>query len=103
MCVRNSNYDPKIDWLKVKILNKNVEQKMGPENIRNAKFEGWRDEGCAFLFFNFFNSLVIYSLLIWKLILLLLFRPEDSPARYQEEYSKLRTWAYSSLDLYKVN
>lgn len=40
MCVRNSKYDPKIDWLKVKILNKNVEKKMGPENIRNAKFEG---------------------------------------------------------------
>ncbi|KAG5244443.1 transcription initiation factor TFIID [Salix suchowensis] len=28
-------------------------------------------------------------------------QPEDSPARYQDEYSKLRTWAYSSLDLYK--
>jgi len=40
MCVRYSKYDPKIDWLKVKILNKNVETKMGPENIRNAKFEG---------------------------------------------------------------
>lgn len=26
---------------------------------------------------------------------------ETSPQRYQEEYSKLRSWAYSSLDLYK--
>ncbi|KAJ0091469.1 hypothetical protein Patl1_12575 [Pistacia atlantica] len=26
---------------------------------------------------------------------------EDGPARYQDEYSKLRSWTYSSLDLYK--
>ncbi|XP_049410385.1 transcription initiation factor TFIID subunit 5-like [Solanum stenotomum] len=26
---------------------------------------------------------------------------ETGPQRYQEEYSKLRSWAYSSLDLYK--
>ncbi|KAK2640313.1 hypothetical protein Ddye_028108 [Dipteronia dyeriana] len=26
---------------------------------------------------------------------------EDSPTRYQDEYSKLRSWTYSSLDLYK--
>nr|XP_009798805.1 PREDICTED: transcription initiation factor TFIID subunit 5-like [Nicotiana sylvestris]XP_009798806.1 PREDICTED: transcription initiation factor TFIID subunit 5-like [Nicotiana sylvestris] len=26
---------------------------------------------------------------------------ETGPERYQEEYSKLRSWAYSSLDLYK--
>ncbi|XP_044472590.1 transcription initiation factor TFIID subunit 5-like [Mangifera indica] len=26
---------------------------------------------------------------------------EDGPARYQDEYSKLRLWTYSSLDLYK--
>uniref|UniRef100_A0A2P2MAI1 Uncharacterized protein MANES_16G128700 n=1 Tax=Rhizophora mucronata TaxID=61149 RepID=A0A2P2MAI1_RHIMU len=29
------------------------------------------------------------------------FRSEDSPARYQDEYSKLRSWTYSSLDMYK--
>ncbi|XP_043807869.1 transcription initiation factor TFIID subunit 5 isoform X2 [Manihot esculenta] len=28
-------------------------------------------------------------------------RPEDTPARYNDEYSKLRSWAHSSLDLYK--
>ncbi|KAF3663140.1 Transcription initiation factor TFIID subunit 5 [Capsicum annuum] len=28
-------------------------------------------------------------------------RFETGPERYQEEYSKLRSWAYSSLDLYK--
>ncbi|KAK2640329.1 hypothetical protein Ddye_028124 [Dipteronia dyeriana] len=27
--------------------------------------------------------------------------PKDSPTRYQDEYSKLRSWTYSSLDLYK--
>ncbi|XP_044464293.1 transcription initiation factor TFIID subunit 5-like [Mangifera indica] len=26
---------------------------------------------------------------------------DDGPARYQDEYSKLRSWTYSSLDLYK--
>jgi hypothetical protein len=29
-------------------------------------------------------------------------RSENDPARYYDGYSKLRTWAYSSLDQYKV-
>ncbi|RWW67441.1 hypothetical protein BHE74_00025115 [Ensete ventricosum] len=29
-------------------------------------------------------------------------RLENDPARYTGGYSKLRSWAYSSLDLYKV-
>ncbi|KAF8389202.1 hypothetical protein HHK36_025895 [Tetracentron sinense] len=29
------------------------------------------------------------------------FKSESGPARYQEGYSKLRSWTYSSLDLYK--
>lgn len=29
-------------------------------------------------------------------------RSEDDVARYQDGYSKLRSWTYSSLDLYKV-
>lgn len=34
-------YDPKVDWLKVKILNNNMKAEMGPENIRNSnKFGG---------------------------------------------------------------
>jgi len=30
------------------------------------------------------------------------FRLESGPARFHDGYSKLRTWTYSSLDLYKV-
>ncbi|OEL27551.1 Transcription initiation factor TFIID subunit 5 [Dichanthelium oligosanthes] len=29
-------------------------------------------------------------------------RPDNDPARYRDGYSKLRTWAYSSLDQYKL-
>ncbi|KAJ8751676.1 hypothetical protein K2173_025838 [Erythroxylum novogranatense] len=34
-------------------------------------------------------------------LLLSLYQSEDTPAKYHDEYSKLRSWAYSSLDLYK--
>lgn len=30
------------------------------------------------------------------------FRLENVPAQYQDGYSKLRSWTYSSLDHYKV-
>jgi hypothetical protein len=73
-------------------------------NLENFIYKGMRMS----FSFKFFNSLVIHSvwrlwLFISKIILFFSFRPEDSPARYQDEYSKLRSWAYSSLDLYKVN
>ena len=32
----------------------------------------------------------------------LLFRFQHGPARYQDEYAKLRSWTYTSLDLYRV-
>lgn len=34
--------------------------------------------------------------------IMLLCRLETGPARFHDGYSRLRTWTYSSLDLYKV-
>eukprot|EP00258_Populus_trichocarpa_P029426 XP_024445445.1 transcription initiation factor TFIID subunit 5 isoform X1 [Populus trichocarpa] len=47
------------------------------------------------------NAISIHSDPDLSSLLHSLSQPEDSPARYQDEYSKLRSWAYSSLDLYK--
>uniref|UniRef100_A0A2P2MAH5 Uncharacterized protein MANES_16G128700 n=1 Tax=Rhizophora mucronata TaxID=61149 RepID=A0A2P2MAH5_RHIMU len=47
------------------------------------------------------NSLDLHSDPHFSSLLLSLSQSEDSPARYQDEYSKLRSWTYSSLDMYK--
>jgi transcription initiation factor TFIID subunit 5 len=31
-----------------------------------------------------------------------IYRSDNDPARYYDGYNKLRTWAYNSLDQYKV-
>ncbi|KAJ4826461.1 Transcription initiation factor TFIID subunit 5 [Turnera subulata] len=47
------------------------------------------------------NSLDIHSDPDLSPLLLSLSQSEDTPSRYQEEYGKLRSWTYNSLDLYK--
>ncbi|XP_021644951.1 transcription initiation factor TFIID subunit 5 isoform X2 [Hevea brasiliensis] len=47
------------------------------------------------------NSVDIHSDPDLSLLLLSLSQSEDTPARYHEEYRKLRSWTHSSLDLYK--
>ncbi|XP_057985567.1 transcription initiation factor TFIID subunit 5 isoform X2 [Hevea brasiliensis] len=47
------------------------------------------------------NSVDIHSDPDLSLLLLSLSQSEDTPARYNDEYSKLRSWTHSSLDLYK--
>lgn len=48
------------------------------------------------------KALVLFVLVVTYFLVFLLFRLENSPAQYHEGYSKLRSWAHSSLDSYKV-
>ena len=61
MCVRNSKYDPKIDWLKVKILNMKVEKKKG--DLKTLEMLNLKDEGMRDVLF-FFSSFLIVWLFI---------------------------------------
>ncbi|XP_048227970.1 transcription initiation factor TFIID subunit 5 isoform X2 [Ricinus communis] len=47
------------------------------------------------------NSVDVHSDPDLSTLLLSLSQSEDTPARYHDEYGKLRSWTHSSLDLYK--
>ncbi|WCJ30379.1 Transcription initiation factor TFIID subunit 5 [Euphorbia peplus] len=47
------------------------------------------------------NSVDVHSDPDLSNLLLAISQSEDTPARYHEEYGKLRSWSHSSLDLYK--